>query len=121
MNQEPKEYTIVLHMAERRLNEFMSGFDMRPDFKWFVTSKEVTITTTIPVDEKYFLSVIERSKQAFLGNVERAKGDFWIPAISYGDKLYKDPEVKIISDGLREYFVGANEPFMRERTANDPN
>jgi hypothetical protein len=108
--EEPQKYAMTLHMAERKLNEFMSAFDMRADFKWFVTSREVTITTKTPVDEKYLRAVIERSKQSFLGTVERSQGDFWIPAITFQDVLYHDAEVQIISDGLREYFVGAKNP-----------
>ena len=116
MNEQPKEYTMTLHIADREMNDFMKGFDLRPDFKWFVTSKEVTVTTTTIVDEKYIMASIERSKQSVLGNIERAKGEFWIPAITFLGKLYKDADVKILSDGVREYFVGAGESVMKEAT-----
>jgi hypothetical protein len=107
-NQEPKEYTMTLYVALKEVNDFMKGFDLRADFKWFVQPKEIVITTTTLVDEKYIMSFIERSKQACLGNIERAKGDFWIPAVNYLGKLYRDPTVKVLSDGEREYWIGTS-------------
>jgi hypothetical protein len=116
---EAKEYTMTLHMAEEKLNQFMSAFDLRHKDKWFVVSKDVTITTTTSVDEKYIRAIIERSRQGFFKEIERAKVDFWIPAITYLNKFYKDPSVKVLSDGVREYFVGNNETFGKQ--ANDTN
>jgi hypothetical protein len=109
MSEEPKEYTMTLHVADRKMNDFMKCFDLRADFKWFIESKEVTVTTTTVVDEKYIRTFIETSKQDWLKGIKRSKEDFWIPAITYLGKLYKDPDVKILSDGVREYLVGAGE------------
>lgn len=90
-------HSVTLFIADRKQNEFMRMFDMKPDCKWFVAPVESSFTTTTLIDEAYFQRVIEGSKTA--------EETFWIPAIKYMNNLYVAAGVKILSDGLKEMFV----------------
>ena len=93
---EGTKYHFTLLLAERKLNSFMTSFDMRPNFKWFYAPTEVEVTTTTQINSEYFQKIIRESKNL---------PDYWIPGIIYAGELYVDPEVKILSDGVKEMFV----------------
>jgi hypothetical protein len=81
------------------MKQLMKHFDLRPEYKWFYRLEFASTTTK--VDGAYCQAIIQASK----AKMREAK--FWIPAISYLGTLFVDPTVKILSDGEREMFVGA--------------
>ena len=90
------QHQMTLYIADRKINEFMKHFDLRPDYKWFIVPQTVTFTTENPVNDEYFVKLIQESKK------EKEK---WIPAIRYMSNLYADESVKELSDGNRVFFV----------------
>ena len=90
------KHKATLFVADLTHNKFMSAFDMRPDYKWFVVPTEVSFVTQTPVNEDYFMNIINKSKE---------DPTFWIPAVKYMDNIYFSPDVKILSDGIREMFI----------------
>jgi hypothetical protein len=91
------KHTMTLYIAERKINDFMKAFDMRPDSKWFVHPEVVSFETTTAITPAYFEKLIKESKSNEL---------FWIPGITYMENHFIDPSVKILSDGQKEFFVG---------------
>lgn len=89
-------HAMTLFVAKKEINQFMRMVDLKPDCKWYVDVVETSFTTKTNVDDDYFMSIIEKSKDG---------GDFWIPAIKYMDNLFFDPGVKILSDGNKEMFI----------------
>lgn len=90
------KHQMTMFIADREVNNFMSAFDMRLDCKWFIKKVEVNFQTPTPIDEPYFLSLIEKSKD---------EKKFWVPAIQYMGNFFHDPSVKILSDGKHEMFI----------------
>lgn len=90
------KHKMTLHIAQRQINDFMQAADLRPEFKWYCESVEVSFAPPKKVDEKFFQTLMLKSK---------TNEKFWIPAISYFDNLFVAPGVKILSDGEKEYFV----------------
>lgn len=89
---------MTLFIADHKINKFMRGFDLRPDYKAYVTRKEfVRFKTTTPINEAYFMNIIEKSK---------SQKDWWIPAIQHEGVMYVSPEIMELSDGKKVAFVG---------------
>lgn len=95
---EKQRVQLTLWIAHKKTNALMKAFDMRPDYKVFVSGKQcVTFNTSEMVNSKYILNLIEKSKE---------QDDFWIPAIEHCGALYMSPEIMEISDGKHCYFAG---------------
>ncbi len=88
---------MTLFIADRKINEFMKTFDLRPDHKWFIKPVTVQFKAAKKLNDEVFLNIIEQSK------IEKEK---WVPAIQFQDKIYCDPSVKELSDGSKSFFVG---------------
>jgi len=101
---EVSQYMMTTFAAHYPLNTFMAALDMRPSFKWYVETHEVVFSTSTKVDAAYFLNIIEKSK------INYKDQGFWIPAIKYQNQIFMDPEVKILSDGVKEVFVTREKP-----------
>jgi hypothetical protein len=101
-----KPFKIIVHctlfVADKKMNAMMEGFDMRPSHKVFIrpidTSMSVDLSIAGSVDEVFFNKIIQKSK---------SHNDYWIPVILYNGLYYKDPEIKVISDGVHEMFIRA--------------
>lgn len=90
------KHTATLYVADRERNNLMAAFDLKPDYKWFVTPLKVTFEPDQPPTEEMFRQMIEQSKTL---------DDEWILAIRYMDNLFADPSVKVLSDGEMEMFL----------------
>ena len=90
------KHTMTLLIAQNRINRCMENADLRPSHKWYVVPVKIKFKTKTAVDRDYCMRIINTSKN---------NDDYWIPVIAYMENLFVDPEVKILSDGLREYFV----------------
>lgn len=90
------EHTMTLYVADRKINEFMRHFDLKPDHKWYIKPVEVSFATEAPVNDDYFAMLIRESKK---------QEEKWIPAIRYMNNLYADESVKELSDGDKVFFV----------------
>lgn len=91
------KHTMTLMIADRKTNAYMKWLGFRPDCKWYTNPTAVDFETTSDINEAYFKSIIEHS---------RTDKKFWIPGIIYQNNMIVANDVKIISDGLREMFVG---------------
>jgi hypothetical protein len=96
LRHEPTRHSMTLFIADRKMNEFMRCFDLRPPHKWYVFPQKVSFTTTSKVDDDYVLRLIEKSK----GEPEK-----WVPAIEYMGNIYHDPTVMELSDGQKIVFL----------------
>lgn len=90
------KYTVTLYIANRRVNDFMAGFDLRDPGKWYYDSQVITIDTVTKVDKAYFQNMIQESKKL---------KDFWIPAIRCMGNFVVDPDVRQLSDGATTMFI----------------
>lgn len=86
----------TIFMADRKINKFMESTGVKPKFKWFIKKAKTEMDVLEIPDDRFFEDIIQNSKDC---------KEFWIPAISYNGKLFKDKEVKIISDGQKEMFI----------------
>jgi len=93
------KHTMTMFIADRKMNELMRCFDMRIDCKQFIEPQEATFTLKegVVLDEAFFINIIRKSKELMDG--------YWIPAIRYQDNFFYHPEVKVLSDGRREFFI----------------
>lgn len=88
---------LTLYIAEKRINNLMSAFDMCPSYKVFVhpVQQEIDRQGT-DSDESFFHRIIESS---------RSQKDYWIPAVMHDGRIYVADGIKEISDGNRIMFV----------------
>ena len=113
-----KKIEAQLFIADRRINNFMKGLDLRHDGQWYVKSQIVTFTTSSEVNENYFSNIIEESYLIYNISEENGPADFWIPAISYEifsntrfrNNLISHKSVLEISDGNGIIFLTENLP-----------
>lgn len=92
------QYSMILFVAHREINEFMRCADLRPEYKWYVEFHKATFTHSGEINEGFFQSIIEQS---------RSQEDYWIPAIQFCDSFFVAQNVKILSDGKKEMFVSS--------------
>lgn len=97
MNKNYTSVEMILFIADRKINQMMKAFDLCPDYKVFVSRKElVSYRTMSKVDDVYVRSLIEKS---------RDQKDFWIPAIQFGGRMFVADGIMEISDGNKTGFV----------------
>lgn len=89
-------YQMTLYIADRKVNKFMETFDLKPKHKVYVSFRKANFETSTLIDEKYFLNIIEKSRE---------QEDFWIPAIEFCGNLFHAEEIKEVSDGKRIMFL----------------
>jgi len=92
------QYSMLLFVAHRKINDVMRCCDMRPDYKWFIETHRATFTKHGEINEAFFMRIIEESK---------SEPDYWIPAIKFCDSFFVAQNVKILSDGNKEMFVSS--------------
>lgn len=81
--------------GDRRVNEFMKGFDLREDMKAFATMRTLVLTGTATNQEMFDLLKAGLEK------------DFWLVYLLcefQPDLVYRDERVKVVSDG-RKFFL----------------
>jgi len=88
------KHKMTLFIADRKINELMKYFGLKPDYKEFVIPQEISFDAA--AEANFFLNLIEKSK---------TDEKYWIPAIQFGSNLYHDPSVKELSDGQQIMFV----------------
>ena len=88
-------YQITAMIAEKTQNDMMQAFDLKPDYKWYISPTQMSFNTDKAVDEAFLTNMINKSKEQYDQN------KFWIPAISCMGILYSDITVKELSDGKR--------------------
>jgi hypothetical protein len=77
----------------------MSAVDLCPEYKVFVDIVRVEYKRIGgEEDEEFARRIIGLSKS-------NKEGDYWIPAISFNDKMWVADGIKVISDGRSEMFV----------------
>ncbi len=84
---------MILYIANRDINNFMQGADLRPEYKWYVQTYEVNAADPSPEKIRNMIELSKKDKK------------HWIPAVSCGGKFYCDPSVQILSDGDNEMFI----------------
>jgi len=93
------QYEMTLYIADRKQNDFMKHFDLKPDYKWFIKPVRVRFKPSKKLNDKFFLDLIEKSK---------TENEKWVPAIEFNGTIFCDPSVKELSDGQKVFFVNAN-------------
>jgi hypothetical protein len=88
-------HSVTLFIANKKVNELMQHFDLRPDHKQFIETVKASFERAEPLTSEFFLDIIEKSKK---------DKDYWIPVIQFGDVIYKDASVKELSDGNNVMF-----------------
>jgi len=86
-----------LFIASKWKNNFMEAVDLKPNHKVYCETSSI-----IDVSENKFS--IEKAKKII--NDSKSEEKFWIPLIIFDNKIVvADDEIKIISDGKKEFFL----------------
>lgn len=87
----------TLMIADKNINRLMARFDLCPEYKVFVTAKQmVSFKTDKMVNAAYIHNIIEKSRE---------EKDYWIPAIECCGEMFVAKEIIELSDGNHVMFV----------------
>lgn len=87
------KFEMIMYVAQRELNEMMRCFDLKPDYKWYVTPMKADIEN--PSIDKIKKLIAESHKHASI----------YIPAVRCGSEFVVDEGVMELSDGKRIMYV----------------
>jgi hypothetical protein len=93
------EYEMTLYIANNKLNKFMEDFDLKPQHKFYITIQRVSFEKSSEIKDDFFYKIIKSSKD------NKDNSTFWIPAIEFCGKIYKDKDIKELSDGIYTRFL----------------